>query len=143
MQSKGLIEIQRKLFDRLFELEVARTSGLQCSPLILSNAKNPRKILKKHPLQAKELERFERNLTGKEELKNWMTGSLTTLFIWSRLKNIVSSCTIRTTTPITPNLNILDRTELYTRNLQQIQNWPPSIMRRSPSSVLVHPEQQI
>jgi hypothetical protein len=69
MQSKGLIEIQRKLSDQLFELEVAHTSGLQRSPLILSNAKKPRKIVKKLPLQDGELERFERILTGKEELK--------------------------------------------------------------------------
>jgi len=69
MRSKALIKIQRKLFDRLFELEVARTSGLQRSPLILCNVKNPRKILKKLPLQAKELECFERILTGEEELK--------------------------------------------------------------------------
>jgi hypothetical protein len=51
MRSKGLIEVQKKLFNRLFELEVARTSGLQNSPLIISNAKNPRKILKKLPLR--------------------------------------------------------------------------------------------
>jgi hypothetical protein len=68
MRSKGLIEVQKKLFNRLFELEVARTSGLQNSPLIISNAKNPRKISKKLPLCAEELEQFERILTGKDKL---------------------------------------------------------------------------
>jgi hypothetical protein len=67
-RSKGLIEVQKKLFNRLFELEVARTSGLQNSPLIISYAKNPRKISKKLPLRVEELEQFERILTGKDEL---------------------------------------------------------------------------
>jgi hypothetical protein len=66
MRSKGLIEIQRKLYNRLFELEVARTSGLQNSPLILHNVQNPKKLLNK--LRAEELEQFERILAGRDEL---------------------------------------------------------------------------
>jgi len=68
-RSKGLIEIQRKLCDRLFELEVARTSGLQNSPLTLHNIQNPRKLSTKLPLRAEDLERFERILAGRDELE--------------------------------------------------------------------------
>jgi hypothetical protein len=69
MRNKALIEIQGKLFNHLFELQVKRTSGLKNSPLTLSTAKNPKKVLKKLPLRAEELEQFERILTGKDELE--------------------------------------------------------------------------
>jgi hypothetical protein len=69
MRSKGLVEIQKKLFERLFELEVERTGGLKNLCLTLSNAKNPKKVLKKLPLHAEELEQFERILAGKDELE--------------------------------------------------------------------------
>jgi hypothetical protein len=68
-RSKGLIEIQRKLYDHLLELAVARTSGLQSSPLILTNTKNPKKVLQRLPLRDEEIEQFERILSGKEELE--------------------------------------------------------------------------
>ncbi len=68
-RSKGLIDIQRKLYDHLLELKVARTNGLQSSPLILTNTKNPKKVLQRLPLRDEEIEHFERILSGKEELE--------------------------------------------------------------------------
>jgi hypothetical protein len=56
MRSKNLIEIQRKLFDHLFELQVKCTSELKNLRLTLSNAKNPKKVVKKLPLGAEEME---------------------------------------------------------------------------------------
>jgi hypothetical protein len=69
IRSKSLIEVQRKLFDHLFELQLKRVNGLKSLRLTLSNAKNPKKVLKKLPLHAEELEQFERILSGKEELE--------------------------------------------------------------------------
>jgi hypothetical protein len=87
MRSKGLIEIQKRLYDCLFELEVERTSGLKNSPLILTNAKNPKKALKKLPLRAKELKKYERILTGKDELEK-MDDRLTDYLIYlEQIKN--------------------------------------------------------
>jgi len=69
MRSKGLVEIQKKLYDRLLDLAVQRTTGLKHAPLIISAGKNPRKTLKKLPLMPKELEQYERILAGSEELE--------------------------------------------------------------------------
>jgi len=69
MRSKGLVEIQKKLYDRLLDLEVQRTSGLKHAHLIISTGKNPKKTLKKLPLQQKELDLYEKILSGNEELE--------------------------------------------------------------------------
>jgi len=69
IRSKRLIEVQRKLFDHLFELQLKRVNGLKNLRFTLSKAKNPKKVLKKLPLQAEELEQFKRILSGEEELK--------------------------------------------------------------------------
>jgi hypothetical protein len=87
MRSKGLIEIQKKLYDRLFELTVARTSGLQCLPLILSKATNPKKILKTLPLCNDELEQFERIQAGKEELDKLNSRFTNYLIYLEQIKN--------------------------------------------------------
>jgi hypothetical protein len=68
MRSKGLIEIQRKLYDHLFDMEVKRTGGLN-SPLIISNGKNPKRTLKKLPLPIKVRKQFERIIDGRDELE--------------------------------------------------------------------------
>jgi hypothetical protein len=69
MRSKGLVKIQKRLYDRLLEFEVERTSGLKHAPLIVSTGKNPKKTLKKLPLQPKELEQYERILSGCDQLE--------------------------------------------------------------------------
>ena len=69
MRSKGLVEIQKKLYDRLLDLEVQRTSGLKHAHLIISTGRNARKTLKKRPLQQKELDLYEKILSGNEELE--------------------------------------------------------------------------
>jgi hypothetical protein len=69
MRSKGLVEIQKKLYDRLLDLAVQQTTGLKHTPLIISAEKNPRKTLKKLPLMPKELEQYERILAGSKELE--------------------------------------------------------------------------
>jgi hypothetical protein len=69
MRSKGLVEIQKKLYDRLLDLEVLRTSGLKHAPLIISTGRNARKTLKKLLLQQKELDLYEKILSGNEELE--------------------------------------------------------------------------
>ena len=87
MRSKGFIEIQKKLYDRLFELTVARTSGLQRLPLILSKTTNPKKILKTLPLRDDELEQFERILAGKEELDKLNSRFTNYLIYLEQIKN--------------------------------------------------------
>jgi len=69
IRNKALVEIEKKLHDRLLDLEVQRCNGLKNAPLIIGTGKNARKTLKKLPLSDKELEQFERILSGNDELE--------------------------------------------------------------------------
>jgi hypothetical protein len=69
MRSKNLVMVQQKLFDCLLDFEVERTTGLKNSPLIINKGKNPKRVLKKLPLPTEVQEKFERILTGKDELE--------------------------------------------------------------------------
>ena len=69
MRSKKLVMVQKKLYDRLLDFEVERTTGLKNSPLIINTGKNPKRVLKKLPLPKEVQERFERILTGNDELE--------------------------------------------------------------------------
>ncbi len=117
IRSKRLIEVQRKLFDHLFELQLKRVNGLKNLRSTLSKAKNPKKVLKKLPLRAEELEQFERILSGEEELTNWMTDSRITLFTWNKSKNVAWNSIVNTTTQTTLSWSTSLLTELCTNSL--------------------------
>jgi hypothetical protein len=69
MRNKALVEIERKPYNCLLDLEVQRCNGLKNAPLIIGTGKNARKTLKKLPLHNEESEQFERILSGKDELE--------------------------------------------------------------------------